>query len=339
MHQHSLTCEPTRPVFYLNHTLWGCFTLLHVGGMEKARGRRTSVHAEWITSLARCSHPLLSIVLIVYYALLQGSKPSPPPVTQSGRFITSLSEPVQWLLLSLPPPPPHACVFPTLSQRSTACTVRACVPPPFPNEILLVQWVRVPPPFPNEILLVQCLLMFPTLSQQSIACTMCAYVPHPFPTKYCMYNVCLCSPPFPNKVLHVQCVLMFPTLSQQSTACTMCAQRSTACTVRASIPLSAQNTNEVMLVQCNGHCPCDCPSTAVETAIAQCTSRWAMARGHRLNTSVVPAVSPAFFGRYPRSSLHSFVPPPPPPPFCGRKAKWSYSLYSRLFQWTWVVHV
>ena len=40
-------------------------------------------------------------------------------------------------------------------------------------------------------------------------------------------------------------------------------------------------------------------------------------------------VSPVFFGRYPRSSLHSFVPPPPcpvpnkPPRFCGRKAKWS----------------
>ena len=28
------------------------------------------------------------------------------------------------------------------------------------------------------------------------------------------------------------------------------------------------------------------PSTAVETAIAQCSSRWAMARGHRLNTSL-----------------------------------------------------
>ena len=41
--------------------------------------------------------------------------------------------------------------------------------------------------------------------------------------------------------------------------------------------------------QCNGHCPCDCPSTAVETAIAQCTSRWAMARGHRLNNSIVLA--------------------------------------------------
>ena len=32
-----------------------------------------------------------------------------------------------------------------------------------------------------------------------------------------------------------------------------------------------------------------CPSTAVETAIAQCTSRWAMARGHCLNTSIVLA--------------------------------------------------
>ena len=30
-------------------------------------------------------------------------------------------------------------------------------------------------------------------------------------------------------------------------------------------------------------------STAVETAIAQCTIRWAMARGHRLNTSIVLA--------------------------------------------------
>ena len=41
--------------------------------------------------------------------------------------------------------------------------------------------------------------------------------------------------------------------------------------------------------QCNGHCLCDCPSTAVETASAQCISRWAMARGHRLNTSIVLA--------------------------------------------------
>ena len=47
-------------------------------------------------------------------------------------------------------------------------------------------------------------------------------------------------------------------------------------------------------------------STAVQTAIAQCTSRWAMARGHRLNTSIVLAavtVSPVFFRRFLRSSL------------------------------------
>ena len=36
--------------------------------------------------------------------------------------------------------------------------------------------------------------------------------------------------------------------------------------------------------QCNGHCPRD---SAVETAIAQCTGRWAMARGQCLNTSIV----------------------------------------------------
>ena len=32
-----------------------------------------------------------------------------------------------------------------------------------------------------------------------------------------------------------------------------------------------------------------CPSTAVETAVVQCTSHWAMARGHRLNISIVLA--------------------------------------------------
>ena len=46
-------------------------------------------------------------------------------------------------------------------------------------------------------------------------------------------------------------------------------------------------------------------STAVETAIAQCTSRWAMARGHRLNTSSVLAAVHSLPG--PRSSLHSLV--------------------------------
>ena len=50
--------------------------------------------------------------------------------------------------------------------------------------------------------------------------------------------------------------------------------------------------------QCNGHCLCDCPSTAAETAIAQCTSRWAMARGHRLNTSIVLAAVHSLSGLF-----------------------------------------
>ena len=36
-------------------------------------------------------------------------------------------------------------------------------------------------------------------------------------------------------------------------------------------------------------------STAVERAIAQCTSRWAMARGHRLNNSIVLAAVHGLF--------------------------------------------
>ena len=39
-------------------------------------------------------------------------------------------------------------------------------------------------------------------------------------------------------------------------------------------------------------------STAVETAIAQCTSRWAMARGLRLNTSIVLAAVHGFSGLF-----------------------------------------
>ena len=74
-----------------------------------------------------------------------------------------------------------------------------------------------------------------------------------------------------------------------------------------------------------------CPSTAVETAIAQCTSRWEMARGHRLNTSIVLAAVHGLLGlpdRWTRSSLHSSAPsaspvPNRPPRLCGRKAKCS----------------
>ena len=61
------------------------------------------------------------------------------------------------------------------------------------------------------------------------------------------------------------------------------------------------------------------PSTALETATAQCTvaAQW---RGDIALTLPLfwrrSTVSPVFFRAYPRSSLHSFVlfPPPPPPP-------------------------
>ena len=58
--------------------------------------------------------------------------------------------------------------------------------------------------------------------------------------------------------------------------------------------LSLRIVQVVRQQQCNGHCLCDCRSAAVETAIAQCTSRWAMARGHRLNTSIVHGLSGLF---------------------------------------------
>ena len=69
-----------------------------------------------------------------------------------------------------------------------------------------------------------------------------------------------------------------------------------------------------------------CPSTAVETAVAQCTSRWAMARGHRLNTSIVLAAVHGLSGLFRavsavEPSLFRSPPPPPPP---------SPSLISRL---------
>ena len=80
-----------------------------------------------------------------------------------------------------------------------------------------------------------------------------------------------------------------------------------------------------------GPCLCDCPSTTVETAIAQCTSRWAMARGHRLDTSIVLAAVHGLFGLFRavstvEPSVFRPLPPPVPVPnkhprFCGRKAK------------------
>ena len=82
------------------------------------------------------------------------------------------------------------------------------------------------------------------------------------------------------------------------------------------------------------------PSTAVETATAQCTSRWAMARGHRLNTSIVLAAVhdlSSLFQAVSAVESSLFRPPPPPPPpvptsnkppcICGRKAK--RSLYGQ----------
>ena len=77
-----------------------------------------------------------------------------------------------------------------------------------------------------------------------------------------------------------------------------------------------------------------CPSTAVETAIAQCTSRWALARGHRLNTSIVLAAVHGLSGLFSggiRGRAFTLSPSFPPVPApnkplasqCGRKAKWS----------------
>ena len=78
------------------------------------------------------------------------------------------------------------------------------------------------------------------------------------------------------------------------------------------------------------------PSTAAETATAQCTDRRAMARGHGLNTSIVLAAVHGFSGflgavSAVEPSLSRPLPPntsPPPSPvpnkqprFCGRKAK------------------
>ena len=60
------------------------------------------------------------------------------------------------------------------------------------------------------------------------------------------------------------------------------------------------------------------PSTAVETAIAQCTSRCAVARGHCLNTSIVLAAVHGLSGLFRavsaiEPSLSRPLSPPPPP--------------------------
>ena len=71
-------------------------------------------------------------------------------------------------------------------------------------------------------------------------------------------------------------------------------------------------------------------STAVERAIARCTSRWAMARGHRLNTSIVLAAVHGLSGLFRAvSAVDTFTLSPPshsvpvpnrPTRLCGRKA-------------------
>ena len=69
--------------------------------------------------------------------------------------------------------------------------------------------------------------------------------------------------------------------------------------------------------QCTGHCPCDCPSTAVEITTAQCTSHWAMARGHSLNTFIVLAALHGLSSLFRAVSTVEpslFHPPLPPSP-------------------------
>ena len=71
-------------------------------------------------------------------------------------------------------------------------------------------------------------------------------------------------------------------------------------------------------------------STAVERAIAQCTSRWAMAGGHRLNTSIVLAAVHGLSGLFRAVSAvepltlsspsHSVPVPNRPTRLCGCKA-------------------
>ena len=84
------------------------------------------------------------------------------------------------------------------------------------------------------------------------------------------------------------------------------------------------------------------PSTAVETAAAQCTSRCAMARGRSLNTSIVLAAVHGLSGLFRavsavEPSLSRPLPPHPvpvpnkQPRFCGRKAKWFWSIYIYIY--------
>ena len=85
------------------------------------------------------------------------------------------------------------------------------------------------------------------------------------------------------------------------------------------------------------------PSTAVEAAIAQCTSHCTVARGHRLNTSIVLAAVHSLSGLLGAISAVTLLPSSPPVPvpskqprLRGRKEKWSCS-----HVWNWskiIVH-
>ena len=85
--------------------------------------------------------------------------------------------------------------------------------------------------------------------------------------------------------------------------------------------------------QCNGHCLCDSAQARQlkqNLRSAQVTGQW---QGDTALTLPLFwrwfTVSLVFFRRYPRLSLHSFIPSPPVPVpnkhphFCGGKAKWS----------------
>ena len=70
--------------------------------------------------------------------------------------------------------------------------------------------------------------------------------------------------------------------------------------------------------RCNGHCPCD---SAQARQLKQQLRSALVAGQWRGDTALTlplfwrrSTVSPVFFGRHLRSSLHSFFPPPPPPP-------------------------
>ena len=85
-------------------------------------------------------------------------------------------------------------------------------------------------------------------------------------------------------------------------------------------------------------------STAVERAIAQCTSRWAMARGHRLNTSIVLAAVHGLSGLFRAVSAvepftlsspsHTVPVPNRPTRLCRRKATLNQTKYQAQAQFT-----